>query len=486
MRVILIDIDTLRKDHLGCYGYKRNTSPAMDEIARHGTAMDHFYTPNAPCLPSRCCLQTGMYGIHSGVVGHGGTAADLRLQGDPRDFQDEVSQNSLFSLFKRAGMHTVSFSTFPERHSAWWFNAGLKEWHNVGKCGGENADEVTTLALDWLKRNEDKDNWFMHYHVWDPHTPYRAPESFGNPFENEPLCDDWITEDILKEHRKTSSPHGACEIGMFNSDYNPDYPRHPGEVKTVAEVKNLIDQYDCGIRYADDNIQKLVDELKRQNIYEDTAIIITSDHGENIGELGLYSEHATADEPCCHIPMIIKWKGIKENVHEKALLCNIDLVPTIADAFGLKHCKFWDGMSFYPLLKGEEIEGRKYQVLGQCAHVCQRSVVFSDYLYIRTVHGGFHLWDDEMLFNIKEDPHELHDLKKERPDLVNEGAHYIINWEYEMMKKSSSPVDPMWTVLKEGGPYHSKGHFASYKERLIQTGRQEAADALEAQYKNER
>ena len=73
MKVILFDIDTLRADHMGCYGYGRDTTPVMDGIAKEGVCFDRYYCPNAPCLPSRASMVTGLYGIHNGIVGHGGT-----------------------------------------------------------------------------------------------------------------------------------------------------------------------------------------------------------------------------------------------------------------------------------------------------------------------------------------------------------------------------------------------------------------------------
>ena len=101
MRVIMIDIDTLRADHMGCYGYSRNTTPVIDSIAREGVRFDDYYCPNAPCLPSRASMISGQYGIHNGIVGHGGTAADMRLQGRSRSFTDEFSENGLFMQFRR-------------------------------------------------------------------------------------------------------------------------------------------------------------------------------------------------------------------------------------------------------------------------------------------------------------------------------------------------------------------------------------------------
>ena len=140
LRILFIDIDTLRPDHMGCYGYGRNTTPNMDRVCAEGIRFDEYYCSDAPCLPSRASLVSGMFGIHNGAVGHGGTAADRRLTGPARDFTDIVDDNCFHSIFRRAGMHTASVSTFPERHSSWWFNAGFNECYNVGGRGGESGE----------------------------------------------------------------------------------------------------------------------------------------------------------------------------------------------------------------------------------------------------------------------------------------------------------------------------------------------------------
>ena len=310
MRILFIDIDTLRPDHMGCYGYSRNTTPNMDQVCREGIRFDQYYCSDAPCLPSRASLVSGMFGIHNGAVGHGGTAADRRLTGCPRDFTDIVDDNCFHNIFRKAGMHTASVSTFPERHSSWWFNAGFNECYNVGGHGNESGEEVLPVALDWLRRNRERDNWFLHVHFWDPHTPYRAPESFGNPFAEVPL-DTWIDEAVLEEHKKAVGPHGINELGMYTDQIAPGYPRMPGSAQDMAGLRRVMDGYDTGILYADYLVGQLFDLLKEQGLYEDTAIFITSDHGENMGELAIYSEHGTADYPTCHIPFIMKWPGCK-------------------------------------------------------------------------------------------------------------------------------------------------------------------------------
>ena len=161
MRVLILDLDTLRPDHLGCYGYHRNTSPNIDRIAADGVRFDNYYTSDAPCLPSRAALVSGMFGIHNGAVGHGGTCADMRLEGVTRNFHTEFSENSFWTLFRKAGMSTCSISPFAERHSAFWFTAGFNEIHNhVGKGGNESAEEVTPTVMKWLKKMQTETTGF--------------------------------------------------------------------------------------------------------------------------------------------------------------------------------------------------------------------------------------------------------------------------------------------------------------------------------------
>lgn len=486
MRVIMFDIDTLRSDHLGCYGYGRNTSPAIDAIAAEGVRFTDYYCPNAPCLPSRASLITGQYGIRTGVVGHGGTAADMRLQGESRSFNDDFTDNGLFMQFRQAGMHTVSFSTFPERHSSWWFNAGFNECFNVGGRGSESAESVTPHVLDWIERNGGQDNWFMHVHYWDPHTPYRAPASFGNPFADVPLADNWIDDKIFAEHLLHIGPHGANEIDMWDDKTSPNYPRHPGRLDTMADMKNFIDNYDCGVRYTDDNIAMIIDLLKQKGLYgDDLAIIVTSDHGENIGEFGIYGEHATADEPTCHIPMIIKWPGARKGAVQSGFYDNVDLLPTVQELLGTRRTTEnyeYDGISYAKALMDGTDCSRDSLVLTQCCHVCQRSARFGDYLYIRTVHGGYHLFPEEMLFNVKEDPHQLNDIAVDHPELCAKGAKIILDWVDEMMKKSNYAVDPMWTVMREGGPEHARGALEAYIKRLTGTPREYGVELLRKMY----
>ncbi|MBQ7929475.1 MAG: sulfatase, partial [Clostridia bacterium] len=448
MRIVFFDLDTLRPDHLGCYGYFRNTSPNIDSIAAEGVRFDNYYCSDAPCLPSRSALSSGLFGIHNGAVGHGGTAADQTLQGEDRGFRSRFSRTNLFQQFRDAGLNTVSIYTFSERHTSYWYYGGFKEMYNVGMGGGERADQVSPIAIDWIRRNAKNDNWFLHINMWDPHTAYRTPEEFGNPFERDDFFDHtWMTQEIIDEQRKEASPHGVREIGMYDNTPWPEYPRQPMEIFDMNDYRKLMDGYDCGIAYMDMHIGYILDALREEGVYDDVSFIITSDHGENIGELNSYAEHSTADHITCRIPMIIKWNGGQKGISDDSLRYNIDLAPTVADLFGLKKAKIWDGESYAKTITDGESVPRDYLVLSQMAHVCQRSVRFGDWIYMRTYHDGYHNFPKEMLYNIKEDFHETKNVAAEHPDICHQASHMLLDWFDEQMMKSETGVDPMQTVL---------------------------------------
>ncbi len=484
MRILFLDLDTLRADHLSCYGYHRKTSPHIDWISSQGVRFENYYCSDAPCLPSRAALMTGRFGIHTGVVGHGGTAADLRLEGKNRGFRDRCAVSNWPAFLKQAGFQTVTISPFAERHGAWWFYAGFTQMYNPGLGGMESAEDVTPLALNWLKNYGQQDNWFLHVNYWDPHTPYRAPAEFGNPFLHDPLPD-WLTAEVLEKHRSLVGPHGARELAMYDNRTLSQYPRYLGEIKSLENLKFHLDNYDCGIRYMDQHIGQLIETLDKLKVLEETAIIVTADHGENQGELGIYAEHATADEATCHIPMIIRWPGGLQGKVDKGLHYQLDWPPTLACLLKKEVNPNWEGKSYADsILKGIET-GRTELILSQCAHVCQRSVRFGSWLYIRTYHDGYHLFPEEMLFHLKEDPHEQKNLAENHPDVCGEAARRLESWHSKMITSSESAEDPMWVVLREGGPAHARGRLKYYCDYLRQTGRAWAIEELKRRHPGE-
>ncbi len=481
MRLLYLDCDTLRADHLGCYGYHRDTSPTIDAIAKEGVVFTNYHCSDAPCLPSRAALMSGRFGIHTGIVNHGGLNADMRPEGASRGFRDRMAFESLPAVLRRAGFKTATVSPFAERHGAWWFYAAFTEMYNPGKGGMESAEEVTPLALDWIRRHGAEENWFLHVNYWDPHTPYRAPEEFGNPFKDAPLPA-WLTPEVLEAHRAGVGPHGAREINMYDASTNPRYPRHPGELRDMEDVRRMIDGYDCGVRYMDTHIGQLLEALDAEGALDDLVVIISADHGENLGEQGLWGEHATADEPTSRIPFIVCWPGGKQGHVDSGFHYNLDLLPTLAELLDVHVQNSWDGESFAPALTDGAECGREYLVVSQCAHGAQRSVRFDNWLYTRVYHDFYHLFPDELLFDLTADPHEQHNLADERPDVCGIAARRLEDWHTEQMKRSPSDVDPLWTVLKEGGPFHARGRLKRYCEYLEETGRGWACEELKRRH----
>ena len=132
-------------------------------------------------------------------------------------------------LIRQAGFYPVSVSPYAERHSVFWFYQGFREMINTGFGGMESAEQIIPYALDWHERKGTSDGWYLHVNIWDPHTPYRAPASMGNPFEKDPLPA-WMTEDILRRTWETYGPGCAQEPGGSYTDPSGyrQWPRNAG------------------------------------------------------------------------------------------------------------------------------------------------------------------------------------------------------------------------------------------------------------------
>ena len=484
MRIIYIDIDTLRPDHLGCYGYHRDTSPNIDKLAAEGVRFDNCYVSDAPCLPSRAAMYSGQCGIRNGAINHGHAESDMYL--DPALRQFRCLEDHYTLRLRDAGYYPVSISPFGERHASFWYYNGFREMYNTGKGGHESAEEVMPVVMDWLTRRGEEDDWYLHINLWDPHTPYRAPEEFGNPFENEPPPA-WMTEEVRQKTWDNYGPGCAQEPGGAYVGEHPyaDYTaRMPDQIDSMESYKKWIDGYDCGIRYADEQVGVIMSKLAELGVLDDTMVILSSDHGENQGELSVYGDHQTADHITNRVPMIVRHpQGVGGRGRiDKALHYQFDMTATLVDMLGVKVPESWDAVSFKDAFMQEEENGRDSLVVSNCAWACQRAVRWDDYICIRTYHSGFKNYPDYMLFNIKEDPHELNNLVDEKPELVATAMAKLEQWTTDEMRLSSRTEDPMWVVMREGGPLHANfmsHEYELYLEKLRNSGRSHFADELE-------
>jgi choline-sulfatase len=483
MRIIYFDIDTLRADHLGCYGYHRNTSPNIDKIAQEGSLFTNCYASDAPCLPSRASFFTGRFGIHTGIVGHGGTAADMRLTGKERGFQDYYLRNNLISMLRKAKLYTVSISPFAERHSAFWFCSGWNEMYNPGKEGLEIADDIIPYTIKWLEDNGMEDNWFLHLNLWDPHTPYRTPLSFEPSFENDPPPS-WITERIVKEIIKRDIP-GASHDNLKLIKFFKKMQNIP-KIENLSDFIGWINGYDRSIRYADQFVGRIILLIQKLGIYDDTLIIISSDHGENQGELQFFGDHATACHIVNRVPMIVKWPKKKWKKQYDSFIYTTDIAATLVEGIGKRVPNFWDGKSIYQEIENGEEFGRNYLVLGQNAWTCQRTVRFGNWTLIRTYHTGLIKYPTIMLFDFKNDFHMTKNLAEGKPEIVRKGLQLLDEWHSQMMETSTLTKDPMETVMKEGAPFHVRERISAYLKRTRRSDRAEIIEEIQKIEKEEK
>jgi arylsulfatase A-like enzyme len=249
---------------------------------------------------------------------------------------------------------------------------------------------------------------------------------------------------------------------------------------SMQDVRRMFDGYDVSVRYADDHVGRVLDELDALGIADETAVLVSSDHGETLGELGIYCDHQTADLHTHRVPVVLKWPGLAPAT-DHALHYQVDVAATVVDLLGVDVPESWDGRSFRTALSGHEANEaneRDHLVLSCAAWATQRSVRFDRWLCVRTYHDAFHSFPTVMLFDVVADPHEQVDLADERPDVVDHASRLLIDWETKHAHRSTLGVDPLWTVLAEGGGYYTRGHLPGYLRRLAETGRTRWVDTI--------
>jgi arylsulfatase A-like enzyme len=379
---------------------------------------------------------------------------------------------------RNAGLYPATIRRIAERHGALHWLAGFRESLSAGKRGLETADEVHALASDWLERHGRQDDWFLHVHLWDPHTPYRAPASLGEPFAGDSLPA-WLTEEVRAHHFAGAGPHSAHEAVGFSTDYPyGDYPRQPVQIASMHDVRRLYDGYDLGVRVADDCVGRLIEQLRKLAVLDETVIIVSADHGETLGELNVYGDHHTTDDHVARVPMIVLVPGIGPRV-EAALCYQIDVAASLIELCGGQVPASWDGKSFASELRAGSVQGRDHLVLTTGAWTCQRAVRWDRYLCLHTLHDGYHDYPDTLLFDLEQDPHELCDLSATQPELVAHSARLLERFTSDVLQGAR---DPLETVIAEGGPAHVRGQLSAYLERLRSTGRAAAAERVQRKH----
>ena len=379
--IILITLDALRPDHLGCYGYKRNTSPNIDKIAKEGVIFTQAIAQSSHTAPSNASLISSTYPNIHNVIDWG------------YQFSSAISKTLPVAL-KEHGYSTAFISDQLALPLIKGFENGFDTFNTVNTFtfGPINTRkqviDITDWAIDWIENNRGKKFFLWVYYI-DPHGPYLPPPPYNRMFIRDQYYSSNKTIPISEDNYSQVSIGHIPRYLSYNNIMNADY---------------YIAQYDAEIRHIDDQIGRLLQELKKHNLGKNTLIIINSDHGEAMGEHNRYFCHANSlyDE-LIKIPLIIKWSGkICPGMKNGIQVNSIDIMPTILDVLGIAKYKFMQGNSLMPLLGS-----RKYAF---------PVFTYSEFLErksVRTLEWKL-IYDSQNrryeLYNLKNDPAELNDV----------------------------------------------------------------------------
>jgi arylsulfatase A-like enzyme len=473
MRIVYLDLDTLRPDHMSAYGYPRTTTPNLDRIAAEGVRFSGAYASSTPCVPSRASLISGRFGVNHGVLTHWGAGADFRFPAEDGEYRSDAPL--LTRWLRQNGYRTVSFSSFVDRHQAGWFAGGWSEVHSFTlKRGLETAEEVNAAALPWIRAHGHEDDYFLHLHYWDAHRPFRMPLEWAERFADDP-APPWPDEEAIAGHQGNPGPYTAQQLFPFRED--SPVPTMPDRIANRDDFVRLVDGYDGGIRYMDHHIGQVFEALDEHGVLEETAIIISSDHGEALGEHGVYADHVCAGEEVHRIPMIVRWPGRSaQGLEQTGLLYNVDLPPTLCDLLDLEVPPGWDGISFRSAVEGEDWAGRAHLVWDHGLYSCQRAVRTRDRLYLRTFHPGLFPFPRHQLYEIASDPHATRDLAAERPGDVAELELLMQDWLQDQLSAPGHPGDPLPRIAREGPWRYVR--LEPWLAHLRETGKQAGATEI--------
>ncbi len=318
--VILISLDTLRSDHLACYGYGRDTSPNIDLLARDGVRFAENWAASSWTLSSHVSMMTSR-----DTINHGVCAPDLSL--DP-------ATPTLAELLKAKGFYNAAFTGGGYVSGFYGFNKGFDSFRVVsGVVEADAAARLSGEATRWIERNLDRD-FFLFLHTYQIHTPYKAEKPWG-----------------LRYLRPES---GLTELDMTPFGVNDEklYRSLPEELRG-----DIVALYDGEIRYTDEClIGPLVAKLKALGVYDRTMIVLTSDHGEEFFDHGGWLHNHGVYEEVIRVPLIVKFFGSRNAGRVvRAPAFGVDVMPTIADELGIKvRPQGRDGRSLLSLADGRE------------------------------------------------------------------------------------------------------------------------------------
>lgn len=316
--VIVVLLDALRADSLGCYGYPKPTSPAIDSLSRQGFLFERCYSQSSWTKPSVASLMTGyMPSVHQAVA----CSMDMTKEDDLA----QVLRGSFVTLaerFQAAGYRTGMFMWNGHCQKSHGFAQGFEDyWY---KQYAYPADQ-TEAVLEWL-RNKDSRPFFAYVHLRDPHGPYKPPEE----------CYDTLYGDMplpLATDLQVVNNYAA----IYSEWTHGKKPQTGPGIEDLSEagVAFLKHRYDGEILFSDIQIQRLLHTLEALGIRQNTTVVIVSDHGEEFHEHGLIGHGRTLYEEVVRVPLIIAPASFTQGVRVPQTVRMFDLYPSLLALCGL-------------------------------------------------------------------------------------------------------------------------------------------------------
>jgi arylsulfatase A-like enzyme len=345
LNIILFSIDTLRADGLGCYGNPRNTSPEIDRLAKDSIIFQNALTPSSWTLPSHMSLVTSLYpSVHRCEV--------LPLWART---VNRLSEHwiTLPEILKGFGYFTVAYTDGKFLGSVFNFDQGF----DICDDSGGGIEKIADKAIRGLKRYGFDKPFFLFLHCYDVHH-YRPPAEYENSFVRE-------YGGRLKSYRQTGNELEARVTA--NTFYSLD----------AADVQYLRDLYEAEIKKTDTHFGRILAYLKERGLYENTVIVVTSDHGEEFWEYGRTGHGWSLHQNLLKVPLILKsptFSNPDRKIHEWAGI--IDVAPTILDILDLPIPREFQGVSLLPLIDRVNIPERAF--LAEASHLGNQKCLISD------------------------------------------------------------------------------------------------------------
>lgn len=382
--IIFISIDTLRRDHCSVYGYKLNTTPNLNKLGRKGTIFNLAYAPTPTTGSSHATMFTSLYPITHRKDKNSDTLSSkfLTLAECLRTYgYTTAAIVSSFVLHAKFGL-TKGFSSYDDNfdHATATIHGKVGELTSPDEAFDQRGDETTRKAINVLKKFRTSSNpFFLFLHYFDPHAPYVPPEPFASDL-------------------KSSTTH-------------------------TTELEKVILQYDGEVAYTDSQIGKLFYALQRMDLMNNTLIVITSDHGEGLGQHGLLQHTFYIYEEAVCVPLLFYWPGhiLKGQVVDTPVAL-VDIVPTILDLVGIEEDDFLvHGQSLASSLRGKSKLDPKRAIYLHRRHFSEAYFpsVLGNQLYTNGEKFGVRIGNWKYIESKKENLRELFDLKNDPKELRN-------------------------------------------------------------------